>query len=73
MATSEVQREALTAELKTKAICRFCLTQGVDDLTNIYAKDAPVKSLLPLSVEIMAVASIEVSNLFFNKVNKRTS
>uniref|UniRef100_W8B653 Zinc finger protein 780A n=1 Tax=Ceratitis capitata TaxID=7213 RepID=W8B653_CERCA len=60
MATREEVREALTAELKTKSICRFCLTQGVGDLTNIYAKDAPIKSLLPLPVEIMAVASIEV-------------
>lgn len=69
MATNEQQREALTAELKTKSICRFCLTQGADDLSNIYAKDAPVKSLLPLPVEIMAVASIEVSKRFVNKVN----
>ncbi|XP_067631312.1 zinc finger protein pita [Eurosta solidaginis] len=61
MATNEKQREALTEELKTKSICRFCLTQGaVDHLSNIYAKDTPVKSLLPLPVEIMSVASIEV-------------
>ncbi|XP_036330702.1 uncharacterized protein LOC118742605 isoform X1 [Rhagoletis pomonella] len=60
MATNEEQREALTAELKAKAICRFCLSQRTDDLTNIYAKDSRVKSLFPLPVEIMAVASIEV-------------
>ncbi|XP_054736447.1 putative zinc finger protein 840 isoform X1 [Anastrepha obliqua] len=60
MATNEEQREALTTELKTRPICRFCLAQVLDDLSNIYAKDTPVKSLLPLPVEIMAVASIEV-------------
>lgn len=56
--------DALQAELKKRRICRFCLCQDFSKLTNIYMRDTRIKSSAPLPIQIMAIASIEVSNMF---------
>lgn len=53
--------EQLTEELKTKRICRFCLTQDepLSDIFNAPA-DSSRKTAAPLALQIMACVSIEV-------------
>lgn len=46
-------------ELKNKKICRFCLTQNVSELTNIYSRENRAKTA-PLPLQVMACVSIEV-------------
>lgn len=57
-----LDQEVLQAELKKKRICRFCLTQNPVKLSNIYMRDTRIKSSAPLPIQIMAIASIEVSS-----------
>lgn len=61
----------LQDELSQKAICRFCLTNNDERLQNIFTREKVFgKSNLPssqlitpaLPIQIMAIASIEVSN-----------
>lgn len=51
----------LQDELKRKRICRFCMTQEFYKLTNIFNRDTRIKSSAPLPIQVMAIASIEVS------------
>lgn len=56
-------QEILQNELKVKRICRFCLCQNTTKLSNIYMRDTRIKTSAPLPIQIMAIASIEVSYL----------
>lgn len=56
---SDAENEYLD-QLKTKRICRFCLTQD-DQLSNIYSNENRKNSRAPLPLQIMACVSIEVS------------
>uniref|UniRef100_A0A1A9W9L4 Protein krueppel n=1 Tax=Glossina brevipalpis TaxID=37001 RepID=A0A1A9W9L4_9MUSC len=53
-------QEILQNELKIKRICRFCLCQNGNKLSNIYMRDTRIKTSAPLPIQIMAIASIEV-------------
>lgn len=52
-------------QLKSKRICRFCLTQE-EPLTNIYSSENRKNSRAPLPLQIMACVSIEVKLLHIN-------
>lgn len=60
MATLD-QDGVLQSELKKKRICRFCLSQDYAKLSHIYMRDTRIRSSAPLPIQIMAIASIEVS------------
>lgn len=47
-------------ELKTKQICRFCLSRNSSELTNIYTKSNDNPKTAPLPMQVMACVSIEV-------------
>lgn len=57
---ANLDQDALQQELKKKKICRFCLSQEHNTLTNIYFRDTRIKSSAPLPIQIMAIASTEV-------------
>ncbi|XP_055918907.1 uncharacterized protein LOC129950959 [Eupeodes corollae] len=46
-------------ELKTRKICRFCLTQNASNLSNIYSRENRMQTA-PLPLQVMACVSIEV-------------
>lgn len=55
----EATLENRQTELRTKRICRFCMTQN-DPLSHIYSRENRLKSSAPLPLQIMACVSIEV-------------
>lgn len=54
-----MSEESLQLELKTKRICRFCMTQA-EPLSNMYSRENRLKSSAPLPLQIMSCVSIEV-------------
>lgn len=66
----DCSEEQLSEELKTKRICRFCLSQE-EPLSDIFASITPTgaggsktaKTTTPLTLQIMACVSIEVGSL----------
>lgn len=62
---NNLDQEALQQELKKRKICRFCLSQSISKLTNIYMRDTRIKSSAPLPIQVMAIASIEVIKHYY--------
>lgn len=60
MSTAADESAEREAELRTKRICRMCLTTE-EPLSDLYSNENRLKSPVPLPLQIMSCVSLEVS------------
>lgn len=63
-ADEDAQQQQRETELRSKRICRMCLTQE-EPLSDMYSNENRIKSRVPLPLQIMASVSLEVNRNYF--------